>query len=140
MSCDEIGIQSVIGYARRLGIRSPLEPYLSTALGTSGVSLLEITRAYAVFPNGGRRVVPHFVRRVLDREIDWLILREGRYEELTRDSSGPYKSEVFPGLWLDPAAMVHGELAGVLDTLRQGLATPEHAAFADRLKASGRST
>jgi penicillin-binding protein 1A len=66
--CDEIGISSVIRYARRLGIRSPLEPYLSTALGTSGVSLLEITRAYAVFPNGGRRVVPHFVRRVLDRD------------------------------------------------------------------------
>jgi hypothetical protein len=36
--------------------------------------------------------------------------------------------------------MVRGELADVLDSLRQGLATPEHAAFADRLKASGRST
>jgi len=71
--CDEISIGSVIRYARRLGIRSPLEPYLSTALGTSGVSLLEITRAYAVFPNGGRRVVPHFVRRVLDRDGNVLI-------------------------------------------------------------------
>src|SRR5258706_1905089 len=39
-----------------------------TALGTNGVSLLEITRAYAVFPNGGRRVIPRFVRRVLDRD------------------------------------------------------------------------
>lgn len=87
--------------------------------------------------NGVREYV---VWRVLDREIDWFTLREGRYEGLTRDSSGPYKSEVFPGLWLDPAAMVDGELAHVLDTLRQGLASPEHAAFADRLKASGRST
>jgi penicillin-binding protein 1A len=71
--CDEIGINTVIRYARRLGIRSPLEPYLSTALGTSTVSLLEMTRAYAVFPNGGRRVVPHFVRRVLDRDGNVLI-------------------------------------------------------------------
>src|SRR4029453_17809171 len=71
--CDEISIGSVIRYARRLGIRSPLEPYLSTALGTSGVSLLEITRAYSVFPNGGRRVVPRFVRRVLDRDGHVLI-------------------------------------------------------------------
>jgi penicillin-binding protein 1A len=71
--CDEIGIGEVIRYARRLGIRSPLEPYLSTALGTSGISLLEITRAYAVFPNGGRRVVPQFVRRVLDRDGNVLL-------------------------------------------------------------------
>ena len=87
--------------------------------------------------NGVREYI---VWRVLDREIDWFTLREGRYEELTRDSSGPSKSEVFPGLWLDLAAMVRGELAVVLDSLRQGLATPEHAAFADRLKTSGRST
>jgi penicillin-binding protein 1A len=71
--CDEVGIQNVIGYARRLGIRAPLDPYLSTALGTSGVSLLELTRAYAVFPNGGRRVVPRFVRRVLDRDGNVLL-------------------------------------------------------------------
>jgi penicillin-binding protein 1A len=66
--CDEIGIGSVIRYARRLGIHSPLEPSLATALGTNGVSLLELTRAYAVFPNGGKRVVPRFVRRVTDRD------------------------------------------------------------------------
>jgi len=87
--------------------------------------------------NGVREYV---VLRVLDHEIDWFILREGRYEELARGPSGLCKSEIFPGLWLDLAAMVRGELADVLGTLRQGLATPEHAAFADRLKAGGRST
>jgi penicillin-binding protein 1A len=71
--CSDIGIGSVIRYARRLGIRSPLEPSLATALGTGGVSLLEITRAYAVFPNGGKRVVPRFVRRVLDRDGNVLL-------------------------------------------------------------------
>src|SRR5439155_11753966 len=87
--------------------------------------------------NGVREYV---VWRVLNQAIDWFTLREGRYEELPRDAAGLYKSTVFPGLWLEPAAMVRGELAGVLDILRQGLATPEHAAFVDRLEASRRST
>lgn len=68
--------------------------------------------------------VPQRGWRVLDREIDWFILREGQYDNLLRDPSGPYKSEAFPGLWLDPAAMMRGDLASVLDTLRQGLTTP----------------
>jgi Uma2 family endonuclease len=87
--------------------------------------------------NGVREYV---VWRVLNQEIDWFTLRDGRYEELPRDAAGLYKSTVFPGLWLEPAAMVRGELAGVLDILRQGLATPEHAAFVDQLEASRRST
>ncbi|MGH0029090.1 MAG: penicillin-binding protein 1A [Myxococcota bacterium] len=66
--CDEVGVGNVIRYARLLGIESPLEPSLGLALGTSGVSLLELTRAYAVFPAGGQRVVPSFIRRVTDRE------------------------------------------------------------------------
>jgi penicillin-binding protein 1A len=71
--CDEVGVGNVIRYARRLGIESPLEPTLGIALGTSAVTLLELTRSYAVFPAGGRRVVPHFIRRVTDREGNLLI-------------------------------------------------------------------
>ncbi len=85
--------------------------------------------------NGVREYV---VWRVLNQAIDWFTLRDGRFEELPRDAAGLYKSTVFPGLWLEPAAMVRGELAGVLDILRQGLATPEHAAFVDQLEKSRR--
>jgi len=66
--CDDVGVDEVMAYAKRLGIDSPLERSLALALGTSGVSLLELTRAYAVFPAGGRRVVPRFIRRVIDRD------------------------------------------------------------------------
>jgi hypothetical protein len=39
------------------------------------------------------------------------------------------RSEAFPGLWLDPAALLRGDLAVVLDKVREGLASPEHVAF-----------
>jgi len=70
----DVGIDYVIEYARRLGIESPLSRNLSLALGSSGVSLLELTRAYAVFAERGRRVVPIFIRRVTDR--DGMVLLE----------------------------------------------------------------
>ncbi len=70
---DGLGVDHVIAFARALGIESPLERNLSLALGSSGVSLLELTRAYAVFPSGGRVVVPRFIRRVLDREGNVLL-------------------------------------------------------------------
>jgi len=70
----DVGIDYVIEYVRRLGIESPLNRDLSLALGSSGLSLLELTRAYAVFPSGGRRIEPVFIRRVIDR--DGLVLLE----------------------------------------------------------------
>ncbi len=65
---SQLGLDYTISYARRFGIRSPLAPNLSLALGTSGLSLLELTRAYSVFANQGRLVEPVFVERVLDAE------------------------------------------------------------------------
>ncbi|MFV1978412.1 MAG: penicillin-binding protein 1A, partial [Myxococcota bacterium] len=70
----DVGIDYVIEYVRRLGVESPLSRDLSLALGSSELSLLELTRAYAVFPSGGRRVVPIFIRRVTDR--DGMVLLE----------------------------------------------------------------
>ncbi len=64
---NKIGVNYAISYARNMGIESELTPNLSLALGSSGVSLMELTRAYAVFANGGILVKPLFVKRVLDR-------------------------------------------------------------------------
>jgi penicillin-binding protein 1A len=65
---NDLGVKSVIEEARRLGIESPLAPDLSLALGSSSLSLLELLRAYAVFPAGGRLLAPRFIARVLDRD------------------------------------------------------------------------
>ena len=64
----DIGIDYVIDYARRFGITSPLSRDLSLALGSSGVSLLELTNAYSVFANLGELVSPVFIVKILDRE------------------------------------------------------------------------
>jgi penicillin-binding protein 1A len=60
----DLGVDYVMDFSRRLGIQSPLNRDLSLALGSSDVSLLELTTAYAVFPNHGRRVVPRYITSV----------------------------------------------------------------------------
>lgn len=64
---QDIGVDYVIDYARKLGIESQLDRNLSTALGSSGVSLLELVRAYGVFANQGIRQEAVFIRRIEDR-------------------------------------------------------------------------
>lgn len=80
--------------------------------------------------NGVREYI---VWRVWDQAVDWFVLRSGRYELALPTAEGLLQSEVFPGLWLDPAALVRGELARVLQIVQQGLASPEHAAFVAKL-------
>ncbi len=61
-----VGSRHVIDLARRLGITSHLTPSPSLALGSSEVTLLELTRAYGVFAAGGRSLPPYRVQRVRD--------------------------------------------------------------------------
>ena len=55
---EEVGEAKVVDAARRLGISSPLREDLSLALGTSEVTLMELTAAYAALANGGERCAP----------------------------------------------------------------------------------
>ena len=80
--------------------------------------------------NGVREYVVH---RVLDGQVDWFVLKEGRFEALAASPDGLLRSTIFPGLWLDPAALVRGDLATVLAVVQQGLSSPEHAEFAAAL-------
>jgi penicillin-binding protein 1A len=64
---EKIGVSNAINYAKQMGIESPLNADLSLALGSSGTSLLELTRAYSVFANNGMLVKPVFITKVVDR-------------------------------------------------------------------------
>ena len=89
---------------------------------------LEVYRRYGVRE--------YLVWRVRDREIDWFELKRRKYVKMSLDENGFYRSEVFPGLWLDPAALIRGDAAAVRAALQRGLATPEHATFVAKLKQS----
>jgi hypothetical protein len=76
----------------------------------------------------------YIVWRVLEHAIDWFVLRDGRYEPLHTDATGVLRSEVFPGLWLDAAMMIRGDMATVLKVLGDGLASHEHEEFVVNLQ------
>jgi Uma2 family endonuclease len=106
-------------------------PELAGEIASSSVSY-DLHAKFRVYRRNG--VKEYIVWRVLDRAIDWFILRQSQYDRLAPDAAGICKSEVFPGLWLDPAALIAGDLAKVHQVLQQGIASPEHAAFVTRFQ------
>jgi len=63
-----IGVETIITFAHKLGIESPLDTVPSICLGTSEMTLQELTTAYCPFVNGGYKVQPLFVTRIEDYE------------------------------------------------------------------------
>ena len=103
---------------------------LVAEVASSSVSY-DLNTKLHVYRRGG--VQEYVVWRVLDRQIDWFVLRGGRYEGLEPEDRGVLRSPFFPGLWLDTAALLQGDMAGTLQVLDEGLSTAEHAAFVVRL-------
>ena len=64
---EEIGMETVAGYAERFGVYDKMNPFLANALGAQETTLFKMVAAYAMFANGGERVEPTLVDRVQDR-------------------------------------------------------------------------
>ena len=111
-------------------------PELVAEVASSSVSYDLHAKLHVYRRNG---VQEYVVWRVLEREIDWFVLRGGQYEPRSADAQGLIRSEIFPGLWLDPAAVARGDLTTALAVAQQGLTSPEHQAFSARLHPSHRS-
>ncbi len=73
---DTVGPANVVSYAKKFGFTEPFQPYLSLALGAGEATLIEVTSAYTAFPNGGVRMKPIDVLKVMDREGN--LLEENR--------------------------------------------------------------
>lgn len=113
-------------------LEGPPELIVEVAASSAAYDLHEKRRVYA--RNG---VEEYIVVQIYEQRVEWFALRESAYQALTPDERGILRSQIFPGLWLQPAALWLGDLATMLAILQEGLASPEHAAFVQRLKASG---
>jgi Uma2 family endonuclease len=111
-------------------------PELVAEVASSSVSIDTNTK-FKVYQRNG--VQEYLIWRVLDREFDWFILKDGTYERMPPDESGRYRSQIFPGLWLNAAALIQGDMATVRSALEQGLSSPEHLEFVSRLNSESRA-
>jgi Uma2 family endonuclease len=110
-------------------------PELAAEVAASSVSIDLNDKLRAYQRNGVREYI---VWRIQDAAIDWFALRKGRYVPLKPTGDGICRSKVFPGLWLDPAALVRSDLARVLQVAQEGIASPEHAKFVAKLQRARR--
>ncbi|MGC8640592.1 MAG: Uma2 family endonuclease [Isosphaeraceae bacterium] len=106
-------------------------PDLVAEVASSSVSYDLGKKLEAYRRNGVREYV---VWRVLDNQIDWFVNREGKFEHMPPAADGILRSTVFPGLWLDPAALLRGDVNAIFAVVQQGLGTPEHADFIRQLE------
>jgi len=107
---DQLGPKQVIMFARRLGLESPIPPYLPVALGAAEATVMEMTSAFAVFPNQGVRMKPYAIQKVTDRAGN--VLEENRPE---------------------PKDAIRADTAYVMTTLLRGVALRGTAAKANEL-------
>ena len=107
-------------------------PELVVEIASSSVSI-DVHSKRVIYRRAGVR--EYVIWRTLDAQIDWFERAGTEYVRKTPDEKGVLRSTVFPGLWLDAAALLAGDFTTFLATLQQGLATPEHAAFVAQLAA-----
>ena len=107
-------------------------PALLCEVAASSVSIDLHQKKTAYRRNG---VLEYIVWRTEDAAVDWFVLSGGDFIPLAPESDGTLRSQVFPGLWLSPAALIGRDLPALFALLDRGTATPEHAEFAKRIAA-----
>jgi len=82
-------------------------------------------------------VLEYVVRALDPDEVLWFRREQGSLVAIPADADGLHRSTIFPGLWLDPQALLNGDTKRLRALLDQGLATVEHATLVARLAAFG---
>lgn len=108
-------------------------PDLVCEVATSNVSI-DLHGKLNVYRRNGVR--EYLVLRTQDQAVDWFQLKDGAYVPMTPHEDGLLKSNLFSGLWLDPAALLAGDLPKLFAAVDAGTSTDEHRAFVEKLLAS----
>lgn len=106
-------------------------PELVGEVAASSVSIDLHAKLNAYRRNGVRE---YLVWRTEEGAVDWFILRTGEYVPLPVGPDGLIRSDVFPGLWLDPAALLQGDLTRLFAVLDTGVRGDDHGTFLRRLQ------
>lgn len=107
------------------------ELVVEVAGSSAAIDLRQKFRAYR-----RKGILEYIVLLVHERETRWFRWHEGEYVPVQPDQNGVLKSQIFPGLWLDSEKFWNEDLAGLLATLQEGIASAEHQAFVERLTSS----
>jgi Uma2 family endonuclease len=110
-------------------LEGPPELIVEVAATSAAYDLHDKLQAYR--RNG---VQEYAVWQVYEQKLDWFKLKEGQYVSLAADTEGVIHSRVFPGLCLNVKLLLEGDLAAVLARLQDGLGSPAHASFVERLR------
>ncbi len=126
-------IKSGLGGRMSLSKDNYLEgsPELVLEVAASTVSIDLHSKLQAYRRNG---VLEYIVWRTGDNALDWFQWVNEQYVRVLPDDKGVIRSQVFPGLWLNVAALLQRDYAAALTTMQQGLKSKEHAAFVRELK------
>ena len=88
---------------------------------------IDLHQKFELYEKAG--VQEYLVVLLKKKEIRWHRLVKGKYKKMSADTGGILRSRIFPGLWLDGKAFFANDMAKVLATLQEGLASPEHERF-----------
>lgn len=110
-------------------LEGPPELIVEIAASSAAYDLHDKKRVYA--RNG---VQEYLVVQMYEKRVDWFELRASVFEPIEPDEKGRLRSRVFPGLWLQPAAIWANDLATLLQVGQAGLASPEHQTFVEVLQ------
>lgn len=109
-------------------LEGPPELVVEIAASSASNDMNQKKRVYA------RNGVPEYVVfQMFERQLTWFVLREHGYEPLAA-VGGILRSELFPGLWLDPKAFWAGDMRQVMAVAQQGVESPEHADFVAKIE------
>ncbi|GAP94734.1 Uma2 family endonuclease [Leptolyngbya sp. NIES-2104] len=108
--------------------------------------IAEIAASSATYDLGDKKkayrrngVREYLVWQMFENKFDWFVLQDDEYVPLLPDETGIIRSQTFPGLWLAIDSLLNGEMLQVMATLQQGLNSPEHQTFVQRLTNQSRS-